>query len=65
MDVVRTEEHLTELEVEARYKIPVRTLQTWRHQRRVLPFIKVGRLVRYRVVDLERHALKNLVQVDV
>jgi len=57
-------QHLTEIEVERLYGIPRRTLQMWRFQRRVLPFEKFGRLVRYRVADLERYAKEHLVSVD-
>jgi excisionase family DNA binding protein len=59
-----TPKHLTETEVEELYGIPRRTLQTWRLQRRVLPFLKLGKLVRYRAADLEAYARKNLVAVD-
>jgi len=39
--------------------IPVRTLENWRcNQRYDLPYIKIGRLIRYRMTDLE-----NWVQV--
>jgi excisionase family DNA binding protein len=35
--------------------IPVQTLAVWRHNRRIdLPWVKVGRLVRYRLADLKR-----------
>ena len=57
-------QHLTEIEVEQLYGIPRRTLQTWRLQRRVLPFLKLGKLVRYRATDLEAYARKNIVTVD-
>ena len=39
--------------------IPARTLENWRcNQRYDLPYIKIGRLIRYRIADLE-----NWVQV--
>ena len=38
------------------------TLEIWRHTRRVkLPYVKIGRLVRYRQSDLEQFLDKNTV----
>lgn len=34
--------------------IPVSTLARWRSERRELPYVKVGRVVRYRQEDLDR-----------
>jgi predicted DNA-binding transcriptional regulator AlpA len=45
---------LTEQNVADTYHIAKETLQQWRHHRRYkLPFIKIGRLVRYRQSDVE------------
>ncbi len=45
---------LTEKEVEAEYGINHRTLQAWRVRRSDgIPFIHLGRAVRYRVKDVE------------
>ena len=57
-------EFLTEDEAAERLGVPVRTLQTWRHQRRVLPFVKFGRNVRYAISTIEEHVRKNTVAVD-
>lgn len=58
------EVYISEDEVEQRLGINKRTLQTWRLQRRNLPFHKFGKLVRYRASDVEAFAEKNLVTVD-
>jgi len=43
--------------------VSVKTLQTWRCRRPdLLPFVKVGRSVRYRAADLEKFVQDNLVQ---
>lgn len=34
--------------------IPVSTLSRWRSERRELPYATVGRLIRYRQVDIDR-----------
>ena len=59
--VTTSQQLLSEQDVERRYGIKRRTLQTWRRQRRVLPFVKYGALVRYRVTDLENYARTHLV----
>lgn len=46
---------LTEREVEADYGIPIKTLRHWRYVGRGPRYLKIeGRLVRYRVADIER-----------
>lgn len=46
---------LTEREVEADYGIPTKTLQHWRYVGRGPRYLKIeGRLVRYRLADIER-----------
>ena len=59
----QTTNHLNENEVAARLGVPVRTLQQWRFQKRVLPFVKLGKLVRYRLCDIEKHIQNHLVEV--
>ncbi len=44
---------LTDVEVSAWLAVPRGTLAAWRH-RRAIPFIKLGRAVRYRRDELER-----------
>ena len=42
--------------------IPARTLENWRcNQRYALPYIKIGRIIRYRLVDLENWVQNNIV----
>ena len=45
---------LTETEVAARLEVTKPCLRRWRHEGRGLPFVRVGRLVRYRPQDVER-----------
>lgn len=42
-----TDELWTEQEVSDRFRIPLGTLRYWRHKKTVLPFRKLGSLVRY------------------
>jgi len=44
---------LTPAQVEQRYGLPERTLESWRHRGRGPAYIKLGRLVRYRSADIE------------
>lgn len=52
---------LTELEVEEWFKIPVATLRTMRSRpgKDPIPFVKMGRLVRYRESDLLKWITRN------
>ncbi|WFF32430.1 helix-turn-helix domain-containing protein [Propionibacterium freudenreichii] len=43
---------LTPEELSGLVKVDVATLVQWRHRRQGPPFVKVGRLVRYRVDDV-------------
>jgi excisionase family DNA binding protein len=45
---------LTETEVAAKLEVTKPCLRRWRHEGRELPFVRVGRLVRYRPQDVER-----------
>jgi excisionase family DNA binding protein len=36
------------------------TLAAWRHQRKALPFVKIGRMVRYRQSDVRAFITSNL-----
>ncbi len=51
---------LTETEVAELYGITKPCLRRWRHERRTLPFVKVGRLARYRQEDVEAFVNANL-----
>ncbi|WP_353479528.1 helix-turn-helix domain-containing protein [Bifidobacterium pullorum] len=41
--------------------MPVSTLARWRSERRELPYVTVGRLIRYRQSDLDRWIEDNTV----
>jgi excisionase family DNA binding protein len=51
---------LTESQVAELYGITKPCLRRWRHERRALPFVKVGRLARYRQEDVEAFVSANL-----
>jgi excisionase family DNA binding protein len=51
---------LTETEVAARYGVTKPCLRRWRHERRGLPFVKVGRLARYVPEHVEAFILANV-----
>lgn len=44
--------------------IPVSTLSRWRSERRELPYVTVGRLVRYRQIDIDQWITDNIVNPD-
>lgn len=50
---------LTEHEVSARTGLSLSTLRAHRHKRRGLPYIKIGRSVRYRLCDLEEYLFEH------
>lgn len=49
---------MTEKEAAARLGCSVAAIRKWRYQKR-LPYVKVGRLVRFRPVDLEQLILAS------
>jgi excisionase family DNA binding protein len=51
---------LTETQVAELYGIRKPCLRRWRHEKRGLPFVRVGRLIRYRPQDLEAFESANL-----
>ena len=59
-----TTTYLTEAEVSKVLGVNQRTLQGWRLQRRILPFTKIGRTVRYPAAAVEKHLAENTVAVD-
>jgi len=55
---------LSETQVSERTGIHVKTLQNWRVLRKELPFLKLGRLVRYESSELERWLAANKIATD-
>ena len=51
---------LTETQVAEKYGVTKPCLRRWRHERRGLPFVKVGRLVRYVPEHVEAYILANV-----
>jgi hypothetical protein len=60
----KIDNHLTESDVALRLGVPVRTLQQWRFQKRVLPYVKLGKLVRYSEKDISTYARRQTVSVS-
>jgi excisionase family DNA binding protein len=58
------QEFISEVDAAEILGLPVRTLQQWRHERRVLKYTKLGRLVRYRLTDIQKHIEQNTMTVD-
>lgn len=48
-------EALTEKQVSERYNISENTLRAHRYQKRGIPYVKIGKCVRYRVSDIEAY----------
>ena len=64
MNALKTSQLLTPQDVAARLGVSTTTLSTWRCTKRYpLPYVKVGRLVRYRLADVEDFELARLQQV--
>jgi hypothetical protein len=62
--VMRPTKLLSEQEVVEEYGLNLLTLRDWRHERRVLPFIKLGHAVRYRRSDIEEYLDGHTVAVE-
>jgi len=56
------EQLLTQREASDILRIPVRTLEQWRHLSRGPAFVKVGHAVRYRVADLLAYIDQNTIR---
>ena len=52
----------TEKEVSVITEIPVITLRSHRHLRRGLPFIRIGNLVRYDLVEVEQFLIDQTIK---
>ena len=51
---------LNEHQVAKILNISVRTLQKWRHEsKKNLPYVKIGKLVRYRIEDIQKYIDSN------
>ena len=54
-NINKTNQILTEKEVSELLKISVKTLQSWRHQSKNLPYFKIGRTVKYKLSDIREY----------
>ena len=52
----------TEKEVSVITEIPVLTLRSHRHLRRGLPFVRIGNLVRYDLVEVEQFLIDQTIK---
>jgi predicted site-specific integrase-resolvase len=60
----QSQQLLTEKEAAQKLIVAPETLQQWRHHRRYkLPYVKVGRLIRYRLSDLESFIASRTVAI--
>ncbi|MCI0626794.1 MAG: helix-turn-helix domain-containing protein [Acidobacteria bacterium] len=55
---------LTETEVSQKLDVTKPCLRRWRHEGRGLPFVRVGRLVRYRFEDIEAFIAENRQEIN-
>lgn len=55
---------LTQAQLAQYTGVSEKTLERDRFLRRGIPYVKVGRLVRYRITDVERHLAANTVATD-
>ncbi len=53
VDISEPKDLVGEVELASRLGVSRSTLQSWRYSRRGPRFVKIGRLVRYRVADVE------------
>ena len=44
--------------------VAVQTLRNWRHQRRGPAYVKLGRSVRYRILDLDEYLLNRKIDPE-
>ncbi len=64
MSVLPKQNLLTPTEVAERFGVSTTTLSTWRSTKRYgLSYVKVGRLVRYRLADVEAFEISRLQEV--
>jgi excisionase family DNA binding protein len=54
--------HLTTEELSERTGIPAETLRSWRTQGKGLAYMRLGRLIRYRLADIEQWEEERLVR---
>ena len=64
MNALKTPQLLTPQDVADRLGVSTTTLSTWRCTKRYpLPYVKVGRLVRYRLADVDAFELARLQEI--
>ena len=56
-------EWLSPKEIEEEFGISKNTLSNWRAQKKYLPFVRVGKLIKYKRSDVEAFLAKSIVEV--
>jgi len=56
-----TEQLLTSEQVAGQLQVPVETLRKWRYHRSGPTFLKIGRHVRYKQIDVDRFVARSKV----
>ncbi len=56
------QELLTEIQLAERLQVSVKTLQNQRWQKVGIPYLKIGRAVRYRRIDVELYLEQSVVK---
>jgi excisionase family DNA binding protein len=54
---------ITDNEVAILTGLSLQTLRNWRHQKKGFPYVKVGRSVRYAIIDVEAYMENNKINL--
>jgi|APSaa5957512622_1039677.scaffolds.fasta_scaffold08511_4 hypothetical protein len=60
----KIENYLTERDVSEITKFKIQTLRNHRHESRGIPYLKIGRSIRYRTEDVKAHMEKCFVDPE-
>ncbi len=52
--------HISEKELATRWSLSHRTLQKWRKKGFELPYIQIGKVIRYPISEIENYETKNI-----
>ena len=55
-----TTKHISEKELATRWNLSYRTLQKWRQNGAILPYIQIGKVIRYSLSAIETFETKNI-----
>ena len=57
-------QYITEEEVSEKTGLAVQTLRNWRHMRRGLPYVKIGRSIRYGEMEVEAYMKEHTIRPE-